>query len=135
MIRSLADPKNATQRKGGSVTGSGERDAMRTEVHLRVLRALEANPEISQRQLASLLGISLGKTHYCLHSLISAGWIKALHFRNRNSKIAYAYCLTAKGLDHRASLTVKFLQRKRVEFELLKREIADLDKELKRLKQ
>lgn len=121
------------QRKGGSVTEGQPGDVLQAEVHLRVLRALEANPEISQRQLAAVLGISLGKTNYCLRALIAAGSVKVRNFRRSNNKLAYAYYLTAKGLDQQARLTVSFLKRKRAEFELLAREIAELDDEVRRL--
>lgn len=99
------------------------------EIHLRVLRLLAANPEISQRELAELLGVSLGKTNYCLKALLSTGSIKMRNFRNSSNKSAYAYCLTPKGIRTKAGLTRAFLNRKTAEYEALRREIELLRQE------
>ena len=94
------------------------------------LKALEANPEISQRQLARELGVSLGKTNYCLRALIEKGWVKAENFYRNPDKGRYLYVLTPKGIDARARLTKRFLQRKLREYEELKAEIARLQDEV-----
>ena len=101
-----------------------------TEAHYRVLKALEANPRISQRQLATELGISVGKANYCIRALIDKGWVKARNFRNSDNKLGYAYVLTPSGIRRKSQLTIRFLERKRREFEALRREIAALDAEL-----
>ena len=101
-----------------------------TEAHYRVLKALEANPNLSQRQLASELGISVGKANYCIKALIDRGWVKARNFRNSDNKLAYAYVLTPSGIRRKSQLTMRFLERKRREFEALRREIAMLSAEL-----
>ena len=101
-----------------------------TEAHYRVLKALEANPNLSQRQLASELGISVGKANYCIKALIDKGWVKARNFRNSDNKLAYAYMLTPSGIRRRTQLTMRFLELKRREFEALQREIAVLRAEL-----
>ena len=101
-----------------------------TEAHYRVLKALEANPNVSQRQLAAELGISVGKANYCLKALIDKGWVKARNFRNSDNKLAYAYMLTPSGIRRRTQLTMRFLELKRREFEALQREIAALSAEL-----
>ena len=101
-----------------------------TEAHYRVLKALEANPNLSQRQLATELGISVGKANYCIKALIDAGWVNALNFRNSDNKLAYAYVLTPSGIRRKTQLTMRFLEHRRSEFEALRREIALLSAEL-----
>ncbi len=101
-----------------------------TEAHYRVLKALEANPELSQRQLANELGISVGKANYCIKALINAGWVKARNFRNSDNKLAYAYMLTPSGIRRKTKMTVRFLEHRRCELEALRREIAELSAEL-----
>ena len=101
-----------------------------TEAHYRVLKALEANPNLSQRQLATELGISVGKANYCIKALIDAGWVKALNFRNSDNKLAYAYVLTPSGIRRKTKLTMRFLEHRRCEFEALRHEIAALSAEL-----
>ena len=102
---------------------------MSQDSHYHVLKALEANPNLSQRELAKQLGISLGKTNYCLKALVDKGWVKAKNFKNSQNKLAYAYLLTPKGIDEKARLTLSFLERKRQEYEALKKEIEALAKE------
>jgi EPS-associated MarR family transcriptional regulator len=105
-------------------------DSASDEIPLQILRLLEANPRMSQRELAEQLGLSLGKTHYCIHALIEKGWLKARNFRNSDNKLAYAYALTPSGIRQRATATVEFLKRKRVEYAALKREISRLEAEV-----
>jgi EPS-associated MarR family transcriptional regulator len=101
------------------------------ETHLKVLRLIEANPEMTQRQLASRLGISLGKANYCLKALINKGLIKAKNFKNSANKRAYLYILTPKGIETKTRISLRFLQRKIEEYEALKEEIEKLKSELK----
>ncbi|MFC1690035.1 MarR family EPS-associated transcriptional regulator [Pseudomonadota bacterium] len=101
-----------------------------SEIHLKVLREIEGNPEITQRELAQQLGVSLGKVNYCLRALIDRGWIKANNFKNSNNKSAYAYLLTPSGLDEKARITVRFLKQRTQEYKHLKKEIADLEAEV-----
>lgn len=100
------------------------------EHHLKVLRLLEANPDMSQRELADALGISLGKTNYCVRALVDKGLLKMNNFRNSQNKLAYAYLLTPVGIAAKADLTARFLKRRLVEYESLKKEIDDLKREL-----
>jgi EPS-associated MarR family transcriptional regulator len=95
-----------------------------------VLRLIEENPEMSQRQIADELGVSLGGVNYCLKALVDKGLIKVKNFRNSNNKMAYAYFLTAKGIKEKAALTKAFLKRKMKEYELLKAEIESLKHEI-----
>ena len=101
-----------------------------TETHLKVLRCLEENPEITQRELAQELGVSLGKVNYCLKSLIQKGWVKANNFKNSNNKSAYVYLLTPKGIERKAQITVRYLRWKLQEYEMLKKEIDQLKTEV-----
>lgn len=103
------------------------------ETHFKVLRHLEENPDITQRELAEEMGVSLGKVNYCLKALIEKGWIKANNFKNSNNKAAYAYLLTPKGIERKAQITVHFLKRKVDEYEALKEEIEQLRKEVSKM--
>ncbi|MFC3340488.1 MarR family EPS-associated transcriptional regulator [Paracandidimonas soli] len=100
------------------------------ESHLKVLRLLESNPQLSQRELAEALGVSVGKVNYCLNALIDKGLVKIQNFRNNKNKRVYAYLLTPKGIAEKAEMTVQFLQRKMVEYELLREEIERLRLEI-----
>jgi EPS-associated MarR family transcriptional regulator len=111
---------------GGSVPEA----KMDEELRLRLLRLLTDSPELSQRELAHRLGLSLGKTNYCLRALIDKGWVKANNFRNSQNKLAYAYVLTPSGLGAKASATTAFLRRKQEEFAQLEREIEQLREEV-----
>jgi|SRR5690554_1832156 len=96
------------------------------EYRYRIFKLVETNPEISQRELARELGVSLGKANYCLKALMEKGLLKASNFRNSNNKLAYAYKLTPKGIEEKASVTVRFLKRKMQEYETLQQEIEQL---------
>jgi EPS-associated MarR family transcriptional regulator len=111
-------------------TAQGPETGARDELRLRVLRALEANPELSQRQLAAELGVSLGGVNYALKALIERGFVKADNFRKSGSKVAYLYLLTPRGVAEKASLATAFLGRKIEEYELLKQEIEALQGEV-----
>ena len=97
-----------------------------------LIQLLESNPEMSQRDLARELGISLGKTNYCLRALIRKGWIKAANFKNSRNRAAYMYLLTPRGIEEKAKLTVRFLQMKVREYETLRVEIEQLQRETER---
>ena len=97
--------------------------------HLAVLRLLQQRPDMSQRELSERLGLSLGKTHYVLHSLLDRGLVKA-GIRRSGNKLAYAYVLTPTGLREKLRLTRAFLQRKEAEFEQLRHIITELKSEL-----
>ncbi len=102
------------------------------EVHYKILKILEAAPEISQRDLARELGISVGKANYCLRALIARGFVKANNFKNSNNKKAYMYLLTPRGLMTKAQVAARFLQHKMAEYEALKHEIDSLQQELRK---
>ena len=102
----------------------------RDELRLRVLRALEVNPELSQRQLAAELGVSLGGVNYALKALVERGFVEANNFRKSGAKAAYLYVLTPKGVAEKMSLASAFLGRKQEEYEVLRQEIEALRGEL-----
>ena len=102
------------------------------EAHLRVLRLIELNPKIKQRELAIEAGVSLGKTNYCIKALLEKGLIKVQNFKSNDRKMAYAYLLTPSGIAEKAHLTQRFLQQKMDEYENLKAEIELLKQESKK---
>lgn len=104
---------------------------MLTDEHrYRILKLLEARPDLNQRAVAAELGISLGKVNYCLRALIEKGLLKANNFRNNQNKRAYAYFLTPKGMEEKARITVQFLRLKVAEYESLNQEIERLRAEV-----
>ena len=100
------------------------------ELKYRVLKILEHQPELTQRQLAEELGISLGKTHYLVKSLIDVGWVKFGNFQRSDSKWGYAYLLTPIGIVEKAAITARFLVRKQQEYAKLQKEIIQLQEEV-----
>ena len=102
------------------------------ELEYRVLKILEQQPDLTQRQLAEALGVSLGKTHYMVKSLIDVGWIKLDNFQKSDSKWVYAYLLTPMGVAEKAAITARFLVRKQREYNELQVEIAHLQEEVRR---
>lgn len=100
------------------------------ETNYRLLKHLEAHPDVSQRALAAELGMSLGKLNYCLRAVIEKGWVKAGNFKNSKNKRAYAYYLTPQGIEEKARVTARFLRRKLREYEDMEREIEELRREL-----
>jgi EPS-associated MarR family transcriptional regulator len=103
------------------------------DVHFRVLHLLEEEPDLTQRELAEKLGISLGGVNYCLKSLIDLGQIKAGNFKKNPDKSAYFYLLTPKGISEKAQLTAGFLKRKMIEYHALKKEIESVQSKVKSL--
>jgi EPS-associated MarR family transcriptional regulator len=96
------------------------------DVDFRVLRLIQANPEMSQRELARALGVSLGGTNYCLKALIAKGSIKIQNFSHSRNKLGYVYVLTPSGIARKAELAGRFFKRKLQEYEALSAEIASL---------
>ncbi len=101
------------------------------DLHFRILHILEDNPDISQRDIAQKLGISLGGVNYCLKALINIGHIKIDNFNKNPKKIGYIYLLTPKGISEKVKLTSGFLKRKMDEYHSLKKEIESLQSKLK----
>lgn len=95
-----------------------------------MFRLLSEHPEMSQRELAQELGLSLGKTNYCLRALIDRGWVKVNNFRNSHNKLAYAYVLTGAGIQAKLAAAARFLKHKQAEYARLEREIEQLRSEV-----
>ena len=110
---------------------TGPRQRIADEAHYRLLALLEKEPQLSQRELAERLGVSLGKVNYCVRALVEKGWLKAGNFRRSNNKRAYIYQLTPRGLREKTAMAVRFLRRKEAEHDALVREIAHLRAEIK----
>ena len=100
------------------------------QAHLRILKIVETEPSISQRQLAQRLGVSLGKTNYLLKALLVKGYIKAGNFVQAEDKLKYAYLLTPEGLGAKLQLTRCYLARKEEEYIAIKAEIDSMRAEL-----
>lgn len=97
---------------------------------MQVLSRLQDEPRVSQRGLASDLGVSLGGVNYCLKALISKGFVKAENFSKSSNRLGYAYLLTPSGIREKTKLTAVFLKRKRAEYHRLEQEIAELEAQL-----
>jgi EPS-associated MarR family transcriptional regulator len=101
------------------------------ELEYRALKILEQQPDLTQRQLAKELGVSLGKTHYLVKSLIDVGWVKLDNFQRSDNKWGYIYLLTPAGIVEKAAITARFLVRKQLEYSDLQVEIQQLKAEVK----
>lgn len=93
------------------------------EIHFTALSHIEARPDVTQREPAQHLGISLGKPNYCLKALIEKGGVKANNFKNSNHKAPYAYLMTPSGIEQKAYITVHFLKKQMQEYKQLKQEL------------
>ena len=108
---------------------SSRQARIQEDTHFRIMRILEQNPDVTQRELARELGISVSGLNYCLKALIEKGLVKIKNFADSKNKFGYAYVLTPRGISEKTSLTKRFLERKLAEYEALKKEIAVLKKE------
>ena len=102
---------------------------MSSELQFRVLRLLEANPHLTQRELSKFLGVSLGGVNYCLNALVAKGSVTIQNIKSNKNKRVYAYLLTPQGIAEKAALTGSFLKRKMNEYQYLKEEIEALSRE------
>ena len=100
------------------------------EIRYRILLELERDPQLSQRDLAQSLGVSVGKTNYCLRALVDRGFVKVENFRRSGNKLAYAYQLTPRGIADKARVTRRFLRTKLKEYKSLQSEIDELRREV-----
>lgn len=101
------------------------------EYRYKIMKQIEANPSISQRELARELGISLGKVNFCLKALIDVGQVKARNFKNNPNKSGYLYLLTPVGIEEKTKVTARFLKRKIEEYDALRAEIESLQEDLR----
>ena len=100
------------------------------DMHFRIMRILQENPDLTQRELADQLGMSVGGLNYCLKALIDKGFVKMQNFQNSKNKFKYVYLLTPQGITEKVTLTSRFLKRKMEEYEALKVEIEALKSEV-----
>ena len=100
------------------------------DAKFRVFQIINENPQMSTREIAQKVGISNGSAYYLLTSLIDMGFVKLSNFKDSSQKIKYSYLLTPKGIREKSLVTSKFLVRKKQEYELLKKEIVELERDL-----
>jgi EPS-associated MarR family transcriptional regulator len=100
------------------------------ETSYRVMQLLQENPDLTQRDLANKLEVSVGGVNYCLKALVDKGWVKMKNFAHSKNKFGYVYVLTPHGLSEKTDLTARFLKRKMAEYEMLKLEIESLKKQV-----
>ena len=105
------------------------------EIRYQLLKQLENNPQLTQRELAESMGISLGKLNYCLKALIDKGLVKAANFKRNQNKLGYAYLLTPQGIEEKARVTLSFLKCKQQEYDDLVEDLARLREEAAALSQ
>ena len=105
---------------------------LQEDTYFRVMRILQESPDLTQRELAEKLGISVGGLNYCLKALMEKGLVKMKNFANSKNKFGYVYVLTPTGMAEKAAITQRFLQRKMDEYEALKAEIEALRSEVEK---
>ena len=108
---------------------TSRRSRLQEDTYFRVLRLLQSSPDLTQREIAQLLGVSTSGLNYCLNALIDKGWVKVHNFSESKNKFGYDYLLTPSGISEKAALTGRFLQRKLLEYEALRSEIESLSDE------
>ena len=108
---------------------ASRRSEQQSEIRLRVMRLISEKPEMSSRQVADAVGISNGSAYYVLTALVEKGLVKLANFKKNPHKGRYAYLLTPKGIREKSILTHNFIERKRKEYENLKKEIETLEEE------
>lgn len=109
---------------------SSRQAKIQEDTYFRVMRLLQENPDLTQRELAQKLGVSVGGLNYCLKALMEKGWVKMQNFAHSKNKFGYIYVMTPRGLSEKAALTSQFLKRKMDEYEALKAEIEALKSEV-----
>ena len=109
---------------------TSRRSQLQEDTYFRVMRLLQDNPDLTQREIAELLGMSTSGLNYCLKALIDKGWVKVHNFSQSKNKFGYIYVLTPQGLSEKLKLTSRFLIRKLNEYESLKNEIESLQTEI-----
>ena len=108
---------------------ASRRKEQQEDAKLRALQMISSNPQMTSRELAQKIGISNGSAYYLLISLIDKGYVKYANFKKSAQKTKYYYLLTPKGIREKSLITSKFLVRKKQEYELLKKEITELERD------
>ena len=109
---------------------TSRRSQLQEDTYFRVLRLLQDNPDMTQREIAQSLGLSTSGLNYCLKALIDKGWVKVHNFSQSKNKFGYIYVLTPQGISEKLALTSRFLKRKLSEYDALKAEIDGLQAEV-----
>ena len=109
---------------------TNRRSQLQEDTYFRVLRLLQDNPDMTQREIAQSLGLSTSGLNYCLKALIDKGWVKVHNFSQSKNKFGYIYVLTPQGIAEKLALTSRFLKRKLSEYDALKAEIDGLQGEV-----
>ena len=99
------------------------------DAKLRVMKIINHNPQMTSREIAQKVGISNGSAYYLLTSLIDKGFVKLSNFKENSQKVGYLYLLTPKGIREKSLLTQNFIIRKNREYELLKEELIELERD------
>mgnify|MGYP001374909712 FL=1 len=93
--------------------------------YLNILRQIKYSSKLTQRELATKLGFSLGKLNYCLKGLQKKGLIKISNFEKNQNKLRYLYILTPKGMTQKTRLTIRFMKLKMKEYDELKKDLKN----------
>ena len=109
---------------------ASRRKDLQEDAKFRVLQIINENPQLTTREIAQKVGISNGSAYYLLTALIDKGFVKFVNFKKRPQKTKYSYLLTPKGIREKSFITSKFLVRKKIEYELLKKEINKLERDV-----
>jgi EPS-associated MarR family transcriptional regulator len=111
---------------------AARKNQLQQDTFFWMLRRIQNKPDVSQRDLAKELGMSLGSVNYCLQALVKKGLVKMQNFSQSNNKLSYMYILTQEGIAEKALLTSSFLKRKLDEYEVLRAEIERIESEVDR---
>jgi EPS-associated MarR family transcriptional regulator len=103
------------------------------EIRYKLLILIQENPHYSQRELAEEIGVSVGKVNYCIKALVDVGYVKLNNFKSSEKKSGYMYFLTPKGMREKLAVTIRFLEYKQQQYDLIQKEIKDLQKEISKL--
>ncbi|GAA5343438.1 MAG: hypothetical protein canaca05_09390 [Anaerolineaceae bacterium] len=85
---------------------SNQEDTLSTTRELDLLTRIEENPDISQANLASELGVAVGTVNWYLKRLVSKGYVKVKRAQRKKLR----YIITPEGIALRARLTVDYIQ-------------------------
>ncbi len=96
------------------------------EIRYNLIKILSQETNLTQRDMAKKIGISLGKVNYCVSELAKKGFIEINRFKVSKNKIRYFYILTPRGVEEKSRLTLSFLKRKVSEYEEIKHQIRKL---------
>jgi len=107
-------------------------DSQQIMTRLRLLKILSSESDLSQRELAQRMGISLGKTNYCLTELVKKGLVKMQRFSESKAKLRYLYILTPRGIEAKGVLAIEFLRRKLQEYEEIRQQIEEVNREIQK---